>query len=781
MIYFFRDTESNERKGSASMMVSEKRWLLSVVTAAVLAVTMLFSPATVLAATGDGSETEGPQVDGAPYTFTNSDGQEINDAYRKDGYVFRVVNSDGTEEEPNYVAKVYGDLNAGEKTELDIPAQLGGYPVVSTAMDPRYPVADESYDSITKLNLSANLTWHHYLRFFDNLKTVEVAKENPVYKSGADGVMYWYRGEADDQRVGVELYPRGKGDVKWVMPDDVTRSYGFYEGCPLEKLTIGAGLDDIEALDLKYLTELQAVEVAEGNEFYYAEDGVLFERTEDWGDDSEEMVNVLLYYPKAKKDAAYTVPDGVVKLDGDAFVRNSALEKLTISEDVSQIESEFPGCDNLKTIEFTAKAAPSEENYDYYEGLQFFVSGNEDVKILYPEDGTGYEEFIEWLGAASLDPDTIGYAEVPENPIQIKVNDVKSVKVGTDTDEVFTFVFQPEVSGTYAFLSSSEDESNDPEACVFTENERIAENDDYETDEGYDSNFKVIFHAEKGQTYYLQTKSYVGNIEFKVTLVEAEIEEHAHEFDTPEYTWSKDNSEVTASRECQFPGCVEVEKETVKTTSKVIREATCVEKGATRYTAEFENKAFKKQQKTLSNIPMTAHKLTGTDAKDATYKADGNIAYWTCSECGKIFSDADGNNEISMAETVIPKLVMKAGTTASVGGSSYSVISPKAKTVAFTKAKNVKTVTVPATVKLADGKTYKVTSIKANAFKKSKATKVVVKTKALTKKTVKSSLKGSKVKTVQVKVGSKKVNKQYVKKYKKIFTKKVAGKKVTVK
>ena len=46
---------------------------------------------------------------------------------------------------------------------------------------------------------------------------------------------------------------------------------------------------------------------------------------------------------------------------------------------------------------------------------------------------------------------------------------------------------------------------------------------------------------------------------------------------------------------------------------------------------------------------------------------------------------------------------------------------------------------------------------------------------------VKGSLKGSKVKTVQVKVGSKKLNKKYVKKYKKIFTKKICGKKVKVK
>ena len=37
------------------------------------------------------------------------------------------------------------------------------------------------------------------------------------------------------------------------------------------------------------------------------------------------------------------------------------------------------------------------------------------------------------------------------------------------------------------------------------------------------------------------------------------------------------------------------------------------------------------------------------------------------------------------------------------------------------------------------------------------------------------------MKTVQVKVGKKSLNKKYVKKYKKVFTKKNAGKKVKVK
>ena len=143
------------------------------------------------------------------------------------------------------------------------------------------------------------------------------------------------------------------------------------------------------------------------------------------------------------------------------------------------------------------------------------------------------------------------------------------------------------------------------------------------------------------------------------------------------------------------------------------------------------------------------------------------------------------------------------GQTVKAGGAKYKVLSASSKTVAFTKAPNKKSVTVPDTV-TANGVKLKVTEINAkaftgkkirkitigknvkelkkNAFKGSKATKIIVKSKKLTKKaSVKGSLTGSKVKTIQVKVGKKSVNKQYIKKYKKVFTKNNAGKKVALK
>ncbi len=185
----------------------------------------------------------------------------------------------------------------------------------------------------------------------------------------------------------------------------------------------------------------------------------------------------------------------------------------------------------------------------------------------------------------------------------------------------------------------------------------------------------------------------------------------------------------------------------------------------------------------------------GTDFT-VTYKNNTNAGTATATVAGKgIYT---GTKDITF--TIKDSDSMPAGTKVKAGGQEYKVIN--ATTVAFTKAKNKKSVTVPATI-TANGRTFAVTQInakafkgkkirtitigknvakiKANAFKGSPATKLILKTKLLKKKTVKNALKGSKIKTAQVKVGKSSTNKKIKKAYKKFFTKKVLGRKVTLK
>ena len=68
------------------------------------------------------------------------------------------------------------------------------------------------------------------------------------------------------------------------------------------------------------------------------------------------------------------------------------------------------------------------------------------------------------------------------------------------------------------------------------------------------------------------------------------------------------------------------------------------------------------------------HQLTHVLAKDPTTSEVGNIEYWYCPVCGKYFADANGDHEITQAETVIPKRQSSGG--GSGGSSSYPITVP---------------------------------------------------------------------------------------------------------
>lgn len=55
-------------------------------------------------------------------------------------------------------------------------------------------------------------------------------------------------------------------------------------------------------------------------------------------------------------------------------------------------------------------------------------------------------------------------------------------------------------------------------------------------------------------------------------------------------------------------------------------------------------------------LTVNAHELTFVEEKDPTRETEGNIEYYRCEKCGKLYSDAEGKHEISLADTVIPKI-----------------------------------------------------------------------------------------------------------------------------
>lgn len=129
--------------------------------------------------------------------------------------------------------------------------------------------------------------------------------------------------------------------------------------------------------------------------------------------------------------------------------------------------------------------------------------------------------------------------------------------------------------------------------------------------------------------------------------------------------------------------------------------------------------------------------------------------------------------------TVTPEKIL--GMKVKYKGSTYKITSTKkgSRKAMLVKAKNAKSVVVPAYITLY-GKKYSVTRIKSKAFKSSKTSELIIKTKKLKKSSVRGALRGSKIKMVKVLLGKKTLNKRYIKKYKKIFTKKNAGRAVKI-
>ena len=83
----------------------------------------------------------------------------------------------------------------------------------------------------------------------------------------------------------------------------------------------------------------------------------------------------------------------------------------------------------------------------------------------------------------------------------------------------------------------------------------------------------------------------------------------------------------------------------------VDKDATCTEEGSESIHCSVCDEI---QEGSSRAIEKTAHTLSKTEAKEAACTEDGNIEYWTCSECGKVFSDEEGTEEITADDTVVP-------------------------------------------------------------------------------------------------------------------------------
>lgn len=194
-----------------------------------------------------------------------------------------------------------------------------------------------------------------------------------------------------------------------------------------------------------------------------------------------------------------------------------------------------------------------------------------------------------------------------------------------------------------------------------------------------------------------------------------------------------------------------------------VKAATCTEEGLTEGSRCSRCGAVLVEQE---SVPALGHTWSGwRTSRPATLRAEGAEV----SSCLRDGCGATRERPISKLET---KTVVRANVTYLCDGVNVVVTGVSKRTASIRISTRIEI----------DGAYYPVTGIAKDAFKGCKRlTSITVTSKHLSKKAVKGCLKGSAVKTVTVKVGTPRANMSYAKKYAKLFTKKICGKKVSVK
>lgn len=262
---------------------------------------------------------------------------------------------------------------------------------------------------------------------------------------------------------------------------------------------------------------------------------------------------------------------------------------------------------------------------------------------------------------------------------------------------------------------------------------------------------KTATCVEKGNDAYYKCKTcgktYVdsaGKTEVTVKTYDA----LGHKFDgqTPTYTWSSDHKRCDASITCKV--CNTKVTETAQSVCKTLQEATCQSEGEALYMADFKNTAFSVQFE-YGKLPRTGHFLKKIERVEATDTTEGNIEYYECTVCHKLFYDSTGSMEITDKSSIViqpsgvtptskPEETPKPSETSKpsqatpkpvdtsvrdTSGAIYRVTSSDSKnpTVEYKKTDDIVggNVKIKSSVKVL-GITYKITAIAANTFKNNK-------------------------------------------------------------
>ncbi len=268
----------------------------------------------------------------------------------------------------------------GEDTELIIPSEINGYPVTSIGSG-----AFSNSDTLISVTIPDSVTSIGLAAFSscDNLQ--EVSIPNSITSIPKRAFAWCYKLEnisfSDSITIIDEFAFYFASISKLDIPNGVeyigTHAFGSCKS--LTEVTISESVLTIHDAAFDFCGNLESFTVDENNRKYISDDGVVYSR-----DKSE-----LVFYPIAKADFSFTVPESVNIIRDRAFTYNKNIKTINLTKNIRYImDSAFCLCPALENIYVV------EEN-PYYQSINGVLFNKEyNAVVKYPEGRTDSEYFI---------------------------------------------------------------------------------------------------------------------------------------------------------------------------------------------------------------------------------------------------------------------------------------------------------------------------------------------------------------------------------------------------
>ncbi len=197
-----------------------------------------------------------------------------------------------------------------------------------------------------------------------SLSAIHVDADSSAY-SDDEGVLYG----------GTTLlcYPAARGGERYeILPGTEKVAVCAFSYSSLEEIRIPESVRSFDTTALTDCYRLRSVEVAWGNWYYTARDGVLFS-----GD-----LQTLICYPAKKSSGSYRIPAEVKNVAIRAFANNASLQKLEVMGSLSSLGSlAFLNCGALRRVCFHGDA-PENVGFSPFPG---------NTRVFYRIERAGWE------------------------------------------------------------------------------------------------------------------------------------------------------------------------------------------------------------------------------------------------------------------------------------------------------------------------------------------------------------------------------------------------------